>query len=321
MSAMFQLPKPLILDTTGELASTWTLRFFVAGTTTPKTVYSDAALSIAINQPIGVSSTGVFPRIFIGTGAYKVGLYTDTSGTTFASGYPVDDCDTGIPAGSGALPVANGGTAATTAAGARTNLAAASQADLNTQAAALAVIQAAITALPGSALGDIAGLDLLTRAYLAVGFGSIVIQRSEVANSTAQSTTASIIPLDNTIPQITEGGEVLSGSFTPVSATSTFEVRVDLMVSTSNNISVCVALFQDTTANALAARWQKVPAADDLVNVSFIHRMSSVSVAATTFRVRIGSAGSTTAINGTTAARVGGGVVRSSITVTEYLAF
>lgn len=316
MAALFRLPKQTLFDSNGLIAPNGSVRFFASGTSTPLSVFSDAGLTAPIAQPIPADSAGRLPIIYMPTGLFKVIIYSDLAGSIVV--YTADAQDTGIPAGSGALPVANGGTGATTAAGARTNLLAASQTDLNTQAAALAVIQAAITALPGSALGAIAGLATLTRAYLATNFGSIPVQRAEVAATVAQATAATTIPYDNTIPQNTEGWEALNGNFTPVSATSTFEVRVDVMVSNANNEPVCVALFQDTIANALAARWVKIPAVNDVANASFIHRMASVSTAAIAFKVRIGGSSAATAINGTAAARVGGGVVRSAVTVIEY---
>lgn len=317
MSANFQLPKPFVFDTNGAQAA-WTLRFFNAGTTTPKTVYSDAALGAPIAQPIATTSLGVFPRIFIGTGSYKVGLYTDAAGTIFASGYPVDDCDTGIPAGSGALPVANGGTGATTAAGARTNLLAASQTDLNTQAASLAAILAQIAALPG---GAIVTTGTLTRAFLQAGFGSIPVQRSEVAASTTRSTVAGTIPADDTIPQITEGTQVLTGSFTPVSATSTLDIRIEIIVAApAAATAIAIALFQDTTANAISATWTWGTGTDQTSRVVITHRMASPGTSPVTFSLRMGGTGGNTYFNGGSG-RYGGGVAKSSIYITEFLAF
>lgn len=317
MSANFQLPKPFVFDTNGAQAA-WTLRFFNAGTTTPKTVYSDAALTAAIAQPIATTSLGVFPRIFIGTGSYKVGLYTDAAGTIFASGYPVDDCDTGIPAGSGALPVANGGTGATTAAGARTNLLAASQTDLNTANASVASILAQIAALPGGAIVTTASL---TRAFLAANFGSIAVQRSELASATASSSVAGTIPFDNTRPQNTEGTQLFNANFTPVSATSQLEIRVEVCVGATAAQEVCVALFQDSGADAIAAQWVPIAANTDVIRITFTHRMASPGTSAIAFKVRTGGQSVGTFVNANNTARVGGDTIKSSIHVTEWLAF
>src|SRR5262249_6839445 len=129
MAAVFFLPRATLLDSSGTIAPNGTVRFFNATTTTPQTVYSDSGLTTPIIQPIQADSAGRLPKIYIATGAYKVVYYSDAAGTSVV--YTEDNCDTGIPAGSGALAVANGGTGATTAAGARTALGAAAQTDLD----------------------------------------------------------------------------------------------------------------------------------------------------------------------------------------------
>lgn len=316
MAALFRLPKQTLFDSNGLIAPNGSVRFFASGTSTPLSVFSDAGLTVPIAQPIPADSAGRLPIIYMTTGLFKVIIYSDLAGSIVV--YTADAQDTGIPAGSGALPVANGGTGATTAAGARTNLLAASQTDLNTQAASLAAILAQIAGLPGGAIVTTA---TLTRAFLAAGFGSIAIQRSEVNSTTATATCAGLIPRDNTIPQNTEGTQVLSGSFTPISATSELVIRVEVQLgigATADNC--CVALFQDTTANALAAKWMVLPITS-MSTLVFEHRMASPGTAAISFKVRQGAPGQTTYINGDSTGRIGGGVAKSSIHITEVLAF
>src|SRR3982750_1359631 len=82
--------------------------------------------------------------------------------------------------------------------------------------------------------------------------GSVVqvknVQTGAVANG------ATLIPYDDTIPQITEGDEYMTLAFTPLNAAN--KLRIDVVFACSPNLNseeLAVALFQDSGANALAA--------------------------------------------------------------------
>lgn len=80
------------------------------------------------------------------------------------------------------------------------------------------------------------------------------------------------------------------------------------------------ALFQDATANALAAAVQVCSAADGNVCITFTHFMTAGTTSATTFRVRAGAnAAGTTRLNGRIGAQLYGGALASSITITEIV--
>jgi hypothetical protein len=123
MAVRFVSPQVQALDTLGVKAPGAKLRFYDAGTTDPRTVYSDDGLSIAYVQPIVADSAGVWPAIFLPTGVYKVTIHS--SADVLLATY--DDIDPSLSTNAGALAVASGGTGATTAAGARSNLGAYSQ--------------------------------------------------------------------------------------------------------------------------------------------------------------------------------------------------
>ena len=127
------------------------------------------------------------------------------------------------------------------------------------------------------------------------------------------------IPLDNTIPQITEGTEFMTLAITPRSATSKLIVQVIVQGYSSVADWMFMALFQDATANALALGWTYVTTATAGTSLALNHYMTSGTTSSTTFRVRIGTnGGSTFGINGNGAARWGG-VSSSSITITEVV--
>jgi hypothetical protein len=150
-----------------------------------------------------------------------------------------------------------------------------------------------------------------------IGGSSVFVQRV-TSQDGAVATGTTTIPVDDTIPQNTEGTQFLSVAITPTSAANILDIEVSVMVAASAIVHMTAALFQDTTANALAARGQKALAAGDLMQMSFMHTMTAGTTSATTFKVRIGGSGaSTITLNGAAGARLYGGVSASIIRVTE----
>lgn len=133
-------------------------------------------------------------------------------------------------------------------------------------------------------------------------------------------TTATIMPFDDTIPQITEGGEFLTRAITPTSASNVLKIDVLLNASPGNLGYVTAALFQDATAGALAVG-AHYEGASTYCQVAFTYFMAAGTTSATTFRVRAGQhVAGTLTINGDGGARRLGGVLMSSITITEIKA-
>jgi hypothetical protein len=136
----------------------------------------------------------------------------------------------------------------------------------------------------------------------------------------AVATGTTIMPVDDTIPQITEGDQYMTLAITPKSATSKLIIAVSWMgtINNSGASAITAALFQDATVNALAVGWFGTSTAGLAASINFTHNMISGTTSATTFRVRVGSAiaGSTT-MNGSNGARLMGGVMASSIIIQE----
>lgn len=128
------------------------------------------------------------------------------------------------------------------------------------------------------------------------------------------ATGTGIIPYDNTIPQITEGNEYMTLAITPKFATSKLKIDVVFIAanSLSNTNGFTVALFQDSTANALATGITTI-GNNQFSTFCFTHYMTAGTTSSTTFRVRAGSGTGTTTFNGS----VMGGTLASSITITE----
>lgn len=135
------------------------------------------------------------------------------------------------------------------------------------------------------------------------------------------ATGTTILPQDNTIPQITEGTQFLSLSITPISATSKllFNIIINASVSTIQFLSI--ALFQGSTANAIASGQVYLPVATGNLNIPINYFMTSGTTSSTTFTVRAGPpAAATTTINGSNGGGQLGGTLYSSITITEIAA-
>jgi len=130
--------------------------------------------------------------------------------------------------------------------------------------------------------------------------------------------TTSTITNDDSIPQNTEGGEFMTLEITPTSATSKLLIEVVVGGSPTVAAAVTVALFQDSTASALAAMGFFHPTGTGQTTIAFKHFMIAGTTSATTFKVRAGSHTNNFTFNGTNNTnRVYGGVYASSITITE----
>ena len=137
----------------------------------------------------------------------------------------------------------------------------------------------------------------------------------------AVATGTTTLPQDDTIPQNTEGDEYMTLAITPTDSTNKLAIEVVWFGASSDATSgiIAVALFQDSTANALAVGFaSREVAANKHANVAFKHEMTAGTTSSTTFKIRAGlhNAGTTT-FNGTSGSREYGGVIASSIRITE----
>lgn len=133
----------------------------------------------------------------------------------------------------------------------------------------------------------------------------------------AVATGTTTIPLDDTIPQNTEGDQYMSLAITPTSATSLLCIQSTIALSSSAAATMIVALFQDSTANALGVV-ARVIANGNLHTLNLTYWMTAGTTSATTFKIRAGgNAAGTTTLNGVSGARLFGGACTSNLSVTE----
>jgi len=140
--------------------------------------------------------------------------------------------------------------------------------------------------------------------------------------SSAVATGTTLIPNDDTIPQNTEGTEFMTLSITPKSATNVLVIEAFVDVSHSVAASfLFAALFQDSTANALAAGDALQATATGTFTVAVRHAMVAGTTSSTTFKIRGGSsAAGTVTLNGSGGTRRFGAIPKSSMLITEYKA-
>ena len=148
--------------------------------------------------------------------------------------------------------------------------------------------------------------------------GGKLVQVVYASISTVQTGTTTI-PNDDTIPQNTEGTEFLTLAVTPTSSTNNLVIEARFNVShTAGPTSIIGALFQDSTANALAVSAITDPGANVLSEMTFYYKKVSGTTSSTTFKIRIGNdSASTVTINGSNSARKFGGVYSSWIQISE----
>lgn len=135
------------------------------------------------------------------------------------------------------------------------------------------------------------------------------------------ATVTATTPFDDTIPQNTEGTEVLSVTITPRSSSSKMRITVNILGSMDvATATYCAALFRDSVADALAASWATASFNTGPANTSFSYTYAHGSSVAMTFKVRVGVSSNTFTLNGSGGVRLFGGVMGSSITVEEIQA-
>jgi hypothetical protein len=171
--------------------------------------------------------------------------------------------------------------------------------------------------------------DTAGRSKMAAGFvtgakiaAGMVVQIASSMDAAVATTTTTTADADSP-PTTSHGAQFLSQAITPQSATNILRIDVVANVASSfagSNI-MTLGLHQDATANAIAAVQKATGAQHVQTQLVLTHYMVAGTTDETTFKARIGgSAAGTTTFNGSNGARKMGGVMASSITVTEIKA-
>lgn len=126
--------------------------------------------------------------------------------------------------------------------------------------------------------------------------GTLVQTTGTATPNAATGTTT--VPNDNTTPQNTEGDEYMTKAITPTGASNVLRIKVRFSAAISAGSPMAMALFQDSTADALTAAQHAVTAdvADQMI---LDHMMIAGTTSSTTLKVRAGpSTAGTMTFNG-----------------------
>jgi len=129
-----------LFDDSGDPLNGGSVTVYAATTTTPLSLFSNEGLSTPAANPIILDSAGRHAIRYFATASYKL-LIKNSSGSTV---FERDSIDPGIAIGTGDLPIADGGTGASTAPAALANLGAATAAELADLAADVAALTGAL---------------------------------------------------------------------------------------------------------------------------------------------------------------------------------
>lgn len=147
--------------------------------------------------------------------------------------------------------------------------------------------------------------------------GSIV--QTAYGEYIANSNLSTALPTDDTIPQNTEGTEIINLSITPRFATSLILARFQtfgtLGASAPGNIAA--ALFRDSVVNALAATGVHIESANVRRALVLEFQDSPATTSAVAYKIRVGPDAGTARLNGNSTGRHFGGAARATLVLQE----
>lgn len=147
--------------------------------------------------------------------------------------------------------------------------------------------------------------------------GGGVVQTAYNENNSYTSLT-NPIPWDDTIPQNTEGTEVLSASITPRSASNVIIITAVVYIGDVTGGRPASALFVSGSSDAIAVASGGI-GPNGIETLTINYRLSAGSTAARTYSVRAGDLSGSPAINGGNGSRRYGGAMKCTLSILEVL--
>lgn len=142
-----------------------------------------------------------------------------------------------------------------------------------------------------------------------------------VASTNIPATTTLLIPIDDTIPQNTEGAEFITATITPTNASSNLIIEFEAWCSASAANTLTFALFRDSDADAIQTTGKRIAAINIIEQCRLKYIVSAGSTSARTYKIRYGpvSAGTGSILRAPTVAPVYGDSDSANFTITEIL--
>lgn len=168
-----------------------------------------------------------------------------------------------------------------------------------------------------SSLGIGSANQVLKNSAGTVGWSFTGLLQLVSTNTTARiSTSGTTIPNDNTIPQNTEGTQILTLSITPKSSSSNLVIIFSTSGTPTSDVPVIAALFQDSTADALAAQYIGQRSSSDSTSGILQYITASGSTSARTYKIRVG--GGNFQVNSGSSSRKFGGTASTYLIIMEF---
>lgn len=154
-----------------------------------------------------------------------------------------------------------------------------------------------------------------------VDVNGLCVQRIEATPYSTYSTdNSNNFPLDNTIPQNTEGGLYCSVTITPKKATNRLVIRGVAFCGTAAANNIGVSICDSAIANAIAATTMTNAAISYSVTIPIYAEIIAGSTVTRTYQLRVGTAAGTLYMNGNSTGAFFGGVGACRLSVEEYQA-
>lgn len=166
--------------------------------------------------------------------------------------------------------------------------------------------------------------EISVGAGLALSAGSLAAGGRAYTEYTTYSALTDTIPADDTIPQSSEGTQILSASITPKNAANRVRARVIVrgLIQSDASRQGVVALFRGAGTDAIAATCATLYLASQTQaaqTLALEFEDSPGSTSTQTYTVRVGPSGGTLYINGSTSARLLGGAMRATLVLEEII--
>jgi hypothetical protein len=172
------------------------------------------------------------------------------------------------------------------------------------------------------AAGGVRWADGTVTTSSSASSGAIIQVSSGVMNSFITTSGESArFPLDDNIPQITQGIEVASATIVATSSSSRIIVwGVTNAANSGSGYHMAAALFKNSESNAISVASSGQPDSDRIQNLAVMYSTIAATTSPLVFRLRAGCnapSGTTLSINGVSGGRVYGGKMQSALIVQE----